>query len=528
MAHAVIPFTDQGSFTRESITNIICPSGGHASNFEQLRFVQEGLKTEKDRLQLLLDLAAQFAPDMELWQFLRTASATIRRMTQCDLIAIHLPDQEHGLLRLFALDTWKDGDQMVCEGDNSGEAACEVFRTKRLMHTREGTGYLIPLLRHSRTLGVLEFNWRGKLLPLEIDFLKQIAGQVAIAIANAFAYAEVRQLKEQLSREKLYLEDEIRSEQGFEDIIGRSSGIRAVLRSIELVAPTDATVLIHGETGTGKELIARAIHERSPRSSKPFVKLNCAAIPTGLLESELFGHEKGAFTGAIMSRMGRFELANHGSAFLDEIGDIALELQPKLLRVLQEREFERLGSARTIKTDARLIAATNRNLAACVQEGTFRADLFYRLNIFPIRVPALRERREDIPLLVRHFAQQCARRMNRAIDTIPSETMEALVRHPWPGNIRELQNVIERSVILSPGPVLHVPIAALGSHRVPDDAETTSKTLKETEREHIISILKQTKWVVAGPQGAAARLGMKRSTLQFQMKRLGIVRPWKE
>ena len=218
-------------------------------------------------------------------------------MTQCDLIAIHLPDQENGLLRLFALDTWKDGDQTVCEGDNSGEAACEVFRTKRLMHTREGTGYLIPLLRHSRTLGVLELNWRGKLLPLEIDFLKQIAGQVAIAIANAFAYAEVRQLKKQLSREKLYLEDEIRSEQGFEDIIGRSSGIRAVLRSIELVAPTDATVLIHGETGTGKELIARAIHERSPRSSKPFVKLNCAAIPTGLLESELFWPRKGRVYG---------------------------------------------------------------------------------------------------------------------------------------------------------------------------------------------------------------------------------------
>ena len=229
-----------------------------------------------------------------------------------------------------------------------------------------------------------------------------------------------------------------------------------------------------------------------------------------------------------MPRMGRFELANHGTAFLDEIGDIALELQPKLLRVLQEREFERLGSARTIKTDARLIAATNRNLAACVQEGTFRADLFYRLNIFPIRVPALRERREDIPLLVRHFAQQCARRMNRAIDTIPSETMEALVRHPWPGNIRELQNVIERSVILSPGPVLHVPVAALGSPCIPNEEETRSKTLKETEREHIISILKETKWVVAGPQGAAARLGMKRSTLQFQMKRLGIVRPWKQ
>ena len=528
MAHAAIAFTDPAGFTGQSITSIICPPVDHASNFEQLRFMQEDLKAEKDRLQLLLDLVAQFAPDMELRQLLRTASATIRHMMQCDLIAIHLPDKENSSLRLFTLDTCNDGDRGVRQGDNSGEAASEAFRTKRLILTREGTGYLMPLLRRSRILGVLELNRRKKLLPREIDFLKQIADQIATAIENALAYAEVRQLKEQFSKETLYLEDEIRSEQGFEEIIGRSSGVRAVLRSIELVAPTDSTVLIYGETGTGKELIARAIHERSPRSSKPFVKLNCAAIPTGLLESELFGHEKGAFTGAIMPRMGRFELANHGTAFLDEIGDIALELQPKLLRVLQEREFERLGSARTIKTDARLIAATNRNLAACVQEGTFRADLFYRLNIFPIRVPALRERREDIPLLVRHFAQQCARRMNRAIDTIPSETMEALVRHPWPGNIRELQNVIERSVILSPGPVLHVPIAALGSHCIPDEEETRSETLKEAEREHIISILKETKWVVAGPQGAAARLGMKRSTLQFQMKRLGIVRPWKQ
>jgi formate hydrogenlyase transcriptional activator len=327
-----------------------------------------------------------------------------------------------------------------------------------------------------------------------------------------------------MREEKRYLEDEIRSEQGFEEIIGRSSRIRAVLRDIELVAPTDSTVLICGETGTGKELIARAIHERSPRNSKPFVKLNCAAIPTGLLESELFGHEKGAFTGAIMQRIGRFELANRGTAFLDEIGEVSLELQPKLLRVLQEREFERLGSTQTLKTDARLIAATNRNLAACVQEGTFRADLFYRLNIFPIQVPALRERQEDIPLLVTHFVQQCARRMNRAIDAIASETMEALVRYPWPGNIRELQNVIERSVILSPGPVLRVPLGALSSHCVHEE-ETRGSTLKEAEREHIKSILKETNWVVSGPKGAAARLGMKRSTLHLRMKKLGIIRP---
>jgi formate hydrogenlyase transcriptional activator len=298
-----------------------------------------------------------------------------------------------------------------------------------------------------------------------------------------------------------------------------------VLRQIETVAPTDSTVLICGETGTGKELVARAIHERSARSSNAFVKLNCAAIPTGLLESELFGHERGAFTGAIMQRIGRFELANHGTAFLDEIGEIPLELQPKLLRVLQEREFERLGSTRTLKTDARLIAATNRDLEECVKESSFRADLYYRLNVFPIYVPPLRERSEDIPLLVRHFVQHYARRMNRAVDTIPSETMEALVHHQWPGNIRELQNLIERSVILSKGPVLQVPLSVLNSSNGTSPDGARRRTLKEAEREHILATLKETKWLVAGPRGAAARLGMNRATLQYRMKKLGILRP---
>jgi formate hydrogenlyase transcriptional activator len=353
----------------------------------------------------------------------------------------------------------------------------------------------------------------------------QIANHVAITIENALAYGEITELKNQLSREKLYLEDEIRSEHGFEEIIGRSAAIRSVLRKIETVAATDSTVLICGETGTGKELIARAIHERSSRHSNAFVKLNCAAIPTGLLESELFGHERGAFTGAVMQRIGRFELANHGTAFLDEIGEIPLELQPKLLRVLQEREFERLGSTRTLKTDARLIAATNRNLAECVENNAFRADLYYRLNVFPITVPPLRDRTEDIPLLVRHFVQHYARRMNRTIDTIPSETMEALVRHSWPGNIRELQNLIERSVILSPGPALQVPLAGLHSGNAPSLGGSKRRTLEEAERDHILATLKETRWVVSGPRGAAARLGMNRSTLQFRMRKLGIVRP---
>jgi formate hydrogenlyase transcriptional activator len=298
-----------------------------------------------------------------------------------------------------------------------------------------------------------------------------------------------------------------------------------VLREIETVAPTDSTVLICGETGTGKELVARAIHERSARSSNAFVKLNCAAIPSGLLESELFGHERGAFTGAITQRIGRFELANHGTAFLDEIGEIPLELQPKLLRVLQEREFERLGSTRTLKTDARLIAATNRDLEECVKERIFRADLYYRLNVFPIYVPPLRDRSEDIPLLVRHFAQRYARRMNRAIDTIPLEAMEALVHHQWPGNIRELQNLIERSVILSKGPVLQVPLSGLNSSNGAGSNGAQRRTLEEAEREHILATLKETKWLVSGPRGAAARLGMNRSTLQFRMKKLGILRP---
>jgi formate hydrogenlyase transcriptional activator len=376
-------------------------------------------------------------------------------------------------------------------------------------------------------LGVLEIVRRKQdaFTQDNVDFLMQIANHVAIAIENALGYGEITELKNQLSREKLYLEDEIRSEQGFEEIIGRSAAMRSVLRKIETVAATDSTVLICGETGTGKELVARAIHQHSSRNSNAFVKLNCAAIPTGLLESELFGHEKGAFTGAVMQRIGRFELANHGTAFLDEIGEIPLELQPKLLRVLQEREFERLGSTRTLKTNARLIAATNRNLAECVESHTFRADLYYRLNVFPITVPPLRDRPEDIPLLVRHFVQHYARRMNRTIDTIPSETMEALVRHSWPGNIRELQNLIERSVILSPGPTLQVSLAGLHSGSAPSQDGAKRRTLEEAERDHILETLKATRWVVSGPRGAAARLGMNRSTLQFRIRKLGIVRP---
>ena len=311
----------------------------------------------------------------------------------------------------------------------------------------------------------------------------------------------------------------------FEEIVGTSAALTAVLKQVEVVAPTESTVLILGETGTGKELIARAIHTTSSRSRRPFVKLNCAAIPTGLLESELFGHEKGAFTGAIAQRIGRFELADGGTVFLDEVGEIPLELQTKLLRVLQEREFERLGSTRTLRTDARLIAATNRELRKMVEQRTFREDLFYRLNVFPIYVPALRERSEDIPLLVHHFAQRFARQMNRTIETIPAETMAALTRYPWPGNIRELQNLIERAVILSHGPVLQVPLQDLDNRTAPRRDNGKDQTLEAAERAHILAILKETRWVLGGARGAAARLGINRSTLQFRLKKLGIVRP---
>jgi len=390
----------------------------------------------------------------------------------------------------------------------------------------------MPLISRDRVLGTLGVKRNDPFSARDISFLKQVAGPVAIAVENAMAYGRIAELTDKLAREKVYLEDEIRSELNFEEIIGKSEALRTVLQQVETVAPTDSTVLIFGETGTGKELIARAIHDLSSRAKNAFVKLNCAAIPTGLLESEMFGHERGAFTGAIAQRIGRFELASHGTVFLDEIGEIPLELQPKLLRVLQEREFERLGSSRTLKSDARLIAATNRDLAEMVADHEFRADLFYRLNVFPILLPPLRDRPEDIPLLVRHFALQFARRMNRAIDTIPSETMNVLVAYHWPGNIRELQNLVERAVILSTGAVLNVPLRDLQSQpqtAAPPNAPVNGKfrkieTLEDVERRHVLETLEATDWVVGGPKGAAVRLGLKRSTLQVRMEKLGIRR----
>jgi formate hydrogenlyase transcriptional activator len=496
------------------------------------------------RLRLLLDITNRIVTKLELRDLLREIVASIRHFMQCDSVGVALPDPEDGELRRYAVD--HAGDEEMSVGPAS-ERTKTVFQTgKPLIVTKEEIAAdpqampskslcLYPLIIRERVLGVFAFGSSRENAFTEDDrtFLSQIANQIALAVENALAYGQVSELKDKLAQENIYLESEIRSELYFEEIVGNSEPLRRVLKEIETVAPADSTVLIYGETGTGKELIARALHNLSSRKSNAFVKLNCAAIPTGLLESELFGHEKGAFTGAIMQRVGRFELANRGSIFLDEIGEIPLELQPKLLRVLQEREFERLGSTRTMRTDARLIAATNRDLKTLVEEQRFRSDLYYRLNVFPIRVPSLRERREDIPSLVRHFVKEFSRRNQRVIDTIPSETMQALIRYHWPGNIRELQNVIERAIIISRGPVLNVAVVELtpdvSSPPVPmvtnaksASHESLQEMLEETERNQILRALEDANGVVAGPNGAAARLGVKRSTLQLRMQRLGI------
>jgi formate hydrogenlyase transcriptional activator len=383
----------------------------------------------------------------------------------------------------------------------------------------------VPLIANDRVWGTLNpsSTLDNAFGPPEVEYLQQVANQIAAALQNAHSYREIAQLKERLAQEKRYLEYEIRSANRSDDIVGNSAALKRVLDYASIVADTDSTVLITGETGTGKERIARLIHGMSRRKDRNFIKLNCAAIPTGLLESELFGHEKGAFTGAVSQKLGRLELADKGTLLLDEIGEIPLELQPKLLRVLQDQEFERLGGTRTIKVDVRLIAATNRDLVRAVEEKEFRGDLFYRLHVFPLHLPALRERREDIPTLIRHFVEKCAARLHKHIDFIPDEAVNAMVHWRWPGNIRELENFIERSVILSEGTQLTAPLGELRDEIARQPAESEG-TLRDREREHIIGILCQTRGVLSGPGGAAARLGLKRTTLQYKMQRLGITR----
>jgi formate hydrogenlyase transcriptional activator len=517
----------------------------NALNFERAQAYQRQLAQERDRLRVLLEVNNATVSKLDLRALFSEISASLRRVIQHEYTSLALFEESTNQMRVLALD-FPQGKGLIHEEmlvPLDGSIAGSAFRSRQpliLNHAAmEGFGsptsrlflaegvrstVCMPLTTHDRVLGTLSLaSLRDAAFEQDdVDLLVQVAGQVAIAVENALAFQEIAELKNQLAQEKLYLEDEIRSEMHFDEIVGESPLLRAVLKQVETVAPTDSTVLIQGETGTGKELIARAIHNLSHRREHTFVKVNCAAIPIGLLESELFGHERGAFTGAIAQRNGRFELAHRGTLFLDEVGDIPLELQPKLLHVLQEQEFERLGSTRTIHVDVRVVAATNRDLTEMVAERTFRSDLYYRLRVFPLVVPPLRERQDDIPTLVRYFAQKYARRMNRTVETIPSETLDSLVRYSWPGNIRELENLIERAVIVSPGPVLRVPLSELKLLAEPVAGDIL--TLEAAERQHILKALEATKWVLAGPHGAAAKLGMKRTTLQSRMQKLGITR----
>src|SRR5712672_1203865 len=449
-----------------------------ANRYEAIISISEELRRQNDRLQLLLNLTSRITSSLDLREVLRAIAANIRQVIQADLVTVSLPDGASGKIRVFAID-FPHGKGLIKEDllvapSTAAKKAMDTLKPVVLdspesdncvSGNAEGirAQCIIPLVNRDRVLGILcpSRTTETPFVPEDVDFLSRASGQIAIAIENALAYHEISELKDKLAQEKLYLEEEIRSDSGFERIIGKSAPLKHILDLVDTVAPSDSTVLLLGETGTGKELIARAIHDRGRRKDRTFVKLNCAAIPTGLLESEVFGHEKGAFTGAIAQKVGRFELAHRGTLFLDEVGDIPPELQPKLLRALQEQEFERLGSTRTVRVDVRLVAATNRDLAQMVGDGRFRGDLYYRLNVFPVVLPPLRERREDIPMLARHFTQRFARRMGRRIETIPVAVIDALVRYPWPGNVREMQNVIERAVILSPGRSLQVPLSDL-------------------------------------------------------------------
>ncbi len=499
----------------------------------------------------LLEVAEAIAAHREMKSLIAELAKRLREVVAFDGLILVRYDSENNLMRR----------QVLHRGDPLPAPAPESFTVEEdpgglVLHTQiplvlsplsdatpwprylEQVGALginavciLPLTTARERLGTLVFASKDAHAygATDLDFLQLIAKQVALAFENALAFDRIAKLKEKLEKEKIYLQEELRAHANFEEIVGESPSLMRVLKEVETVAPTGSTVLIMGETGTGKELIARALHQLGPARERTFIRVNCAAIPSGLLESELFGHEKGAFTGAIMQKIGRFELAHQGTLFLDEVGDIPAELQPKLLRVLQEQEFERLGGNKTIKVQVRLVAATNRDLARMVAGGTFRSDLYYRLHVFPIQLPPLRDRAGDIPRLVRHFTQKFARRMGRQIETIPEEVLETLVRYDWPGNVRELENVIERAVILSPGTQLRVPASDLKPARPAEnqqpEAQRPQGTLEEAERQHILQALDSTKWVLGGAAGAAAKLGMKRTSLQSKMKKLGIFRP---
>jgi len=514
----------------------------NALSHQAAQALQLQLEHERDRLRLLLDLNNRVVSTLDLRQLFRAISASVRQVMECDYASVLLPEQGGKQLRVYARDFDQGGESWQEEivVTARGRPASQVLESGEplVLDARALNRYgphlnlvamglksvcVLPMMSRGRVIGTLNLGRlrEGAFLQGDVEFLTQVANQVAIGVENALDYEQLAEARERLTEERKYLNEEIRTEYGFEAIIGESPALKRILKQAELVAPTGSTVLILGETGTGKEILARAIHDISPRRERTFVSVNCAAIPMGLLESELFGHEKGAFTGAIAQKIGRFELAHQGTLFLDELGDIPLELQPKLLRVLQEQEFERLGSTRTLHVDARVLAATSRDLTQMVEDREFRGDLYYRLNIFPILVPALRERPEDIPLLVAHFTDKYARRMDKRINNIPAETMEALKRYPWPGNVRELQNLVERATILTSGSTLQVPLSELRQAGMPRKA----RTLAESERDQIMRALREAQWVLGGPGGAAERLGLKRTTLFYKMRKLGITRP---
>ena len=507
-----------------------------------LRRAESELEVRDARFELIISVVNRVISAEDLGEVLIEVTAKTRRILDCDLAVMALFDKGKGGLKIDAIEAVNPGfiadeeirskltaslDRIVLSAKNGKpwtgyvEGLDEIISTAEAKHAEQTEACVIPILARGQVLGSMALvRSQGKRFNAdEVAFVSHVGAQLAMAIELAIVNGELKELRQDFGQENVYLKGEISPEMNFEGVVGKSAGLGRVLKELEIVAPTDSGVLILGETGTGKELIARAVHDRSSRRHQNFVKVNCAAIPSGLLESELFGHEKGAFTGAIMRKAGRFEVADKGTIFLDEVGDIPLDLQPKLLRVLQEHEFERLGSTRTQQVDVRVIAATHRDLKQMVDNGQFRSDLYYRLNIFPLTIPPLRDRAEDIPILVRYYLEKYARRMSRRVEDISTSAMEALCNYCWPGNVRELQNFIERAVILSQGQVLQAPLSDLEQSQ-----KSKLGTLEEVEREHVLHALREAHWVIGGPNGAAARLGMKRTTLAYRIRKLKIPR----
>ncbi|HEX9199939.1 MAG TPA: sigma 54-interacting transcriptional regulator [Acidobacteriaceae bacterium] len=535
---------DGSRFWCNSIITAIRDSSGEITGYAKV--TRDFTDRKRAEEAIMLQLSNALLANMDVRKLLSAISASIGELIPHDSATLAFYDPATNELVAQFLDaggteTQRGEVRLPLQTSPAGEA----FSTREpvVLERMEDSPYAPETMRHLTALGMQSGCWvplihsgdvigtmmvasrlEGTFTHREAELLTQMADQVAMAVNNALAFRQIQELRDRLGQEKKYLEEEINLERRFDDVVGESVGLRRVLREIETVAPTDATVLIQGETGTGKELLARAIHRLSPRNDRTFIKINCAAIPAGLIESELFGHEKGAFTGAIARKIGRLELAHEGTLFLDEVGELPLDLQPKLLRALQEKEIERLGGSRPIAVNVRLIAATNRDLAQMVVEKQFRSDLYYRLKVFPVFSPPLRERTSDIPILVRHFVSTHSRRMGKRIEVIPDETMAALTRWQWPGNIRELENFLERAVILTRGPVLYVPLAELEVEDSQDSEGWENPTLQMAEREHILRVLREADGQIGGPTGAAARLGLKRTTLHSKLKKLGIER----